>query len=65
MARRVKAKTWIRNNRGSEPDVHELLKRVSSGVNLDEPLQQSAQKALDALRAFDELLEAMDWTDYG
>lgn len=63
MPRRVKAKTWIRNNRGSEPDVHELLERVSSGVNTDEPLQQRAQAALEALRTFDDMLDNMGWME--
>lgn len=63
MKRRVKAKTWIRNNRGSESDVHELLERVSSGVNTDEPLQRRAREALEALHAFDEMLDAMGWLD--
>jgi hypothetical protein len=63
MTQRVKAKTWIRNNRGSEADVHELLERVSEQVNTDEPLQRRAREALEALRSFDEMLDAMGWTE--
>jgi hypothetical protein len=63
MARRTKAKTWVKNNRGSEPDVHELVERISEQVNEDEPLQQAADAVRVALAQLDTELDMLGWTD--
>jgi len=64
MTKRITAKLLIKNNRGSEPDVHELLELISSQVKTDELLCSRDREALDALYAVDQVLEEMGWNEF-